>query len=277
LIQREIEAQLLTHEVERNKEELGRMRSALDDEKNQFDAFVAKYDISGSLSPAREASFLFKLMKRDYLEAISRLKAAETGMAEILKIEIEDPWEDIKNAELVDQVAASATLARDLQHALALATQFDQGFTVSVSLHSLIGEKWGAFLDGAEEIIPVDAAFFKAWRFPRLRGLSCMYLGDNQGSLGVMVHAPEFARRSDGKRIDQSSVPACFLGRVNHYSSPREPELGGALSLMNVCPIAEPGSSWRAQLNKKSPWLQDIELQISCIGQPKQWARDIWL
>ena len=266
------EADAEAEEVDRNRKQV---EMAI---RQQRDKVIASTN-GGELDASFEANIVARRMWRDYLEAMARLIAASKGLKDILGLEDTQlkPSSDIR---AIDAIVNAQEQARQLILWHSQQTQFDQGFTVVISLREFCTKsEWLDFLKGGYRLMfPVDTLSFASWRMPRIRGVSATYSGADSRSIRLHVTAPELAVRSDGTQIKQPAPP-CVLGRVLNATSPREPEICGAVTLMNVCPLQAKGHSWVAELHRFGPTskvkdyvVDDIVIELTCLGIPSKMA-----
>jgi hypothetical protein len=67
------------------------------------------------------------------------------------------------------------------------------------------------------------------------------------------------------RELNQSSLPACYLGSITERDSAHQPEIAGARVLHNASPI---GKQWKLALSRKSTdgtpveTLEDVQLYL---------------
>lgn len=268
----EREATAEAEEVDRNRKEVTLAMK-------QHGARVTAAANGGQLDAGFEAIVVARRMWRDYFEAMPRLVAATKGLQDILGLK-QPQLKPSGSIRVIDAIVNAQERARQLILWHSRQTQFDQGFTVVISLREFCTEsEWMNFLRGGARLnFPVDESSFGSWWLPRIRGISATYTGTDSRPIRLHVTAPAFAVRSDGSRIAQPA-PECVLGRVLSAASPREPEFCGAVTLMNLCPIQAKGSSWGVELRRFGPKakadgysVDDVVLELTCMGIPSQKA-----
>jgi hypothetical protein len=258
------------------KEDFDRRVEAAKMAQDHVDQRIKAATNGGVFDYQREARIVGQRIVRDYNEAVARLLAAHAGLVDVLAML---PVQGIGTGDaIMDAVVSTLETVRRIVEWHAIRTQYDQGFTIALSVRELCDpETWQAFLDGRAIDLSVSEAYFSPWVFPRLRGIAAEYVGESSRSLRMKLVPPAHGRRSDGARIDQTRVPPCYLGRVASRQEGREPEQNGAVTLMNVCPIAYDGASWSVKVERLGGEqssvrnaIDDVELRFNCVGIPRQ-------
>lgn len=262
-------------EANRFAEELERTKEATKLARAQHNERARAAGDAGVLDYGHRAKILAAQMLRDFLEATARFRAAEIGLKDILAFDPDGAVKLTANRPALDQIPELLLIVRDRIHWHSLRTQFDQGFTVSISLRKYCSDlQWNAFWSGSPMQFELNPSLFNPWSLYRLRGLSATYSGQEARTIALSAKLPEVSRRSDGKEFDQSRIPSCVLGRIWNRESPREPEINGAVTLMNGCPVGPVGFGWQVSLANGyagAPMaVDDIELELNCMGIPRK-------
>lgn len=262
------EASRLFEELERNREATRLARA-------QHNERAKAAGEAGVLDYGHRANILAAQMLRDFFEALARFRAAEIGLKDILAFDPESAAKLASQRPVLDQIPELLLVVRERIHWHSLRTQFDQGFTVSVSLRKQCTDlQWKAFWSGSPILFELKASLFSPWSFYRLRGLSASYTGQERRTLALSAKLPEVSLRSDGIEFDQSRIPSCVLGRIWNREASREPEINGAVTLMNGCPLGPVGFGWQVALasgyQEASMEVDDIELELNCMGIPRK-------
>ena len=211
-------------------------------------------------------------IKADVQEAYDRASAAAIGLellfGNLLHVGVLLPLPNASSADskslgadtlLVDWVRAAIRM-------ISANAQREQVFTFALSLRQECAHSWQAASDELKASGHTRLSFeFGSDRLPdqayvRLRGLTASTVSDKQ-IWSLVVQLPRLASvrilDSTGaaqiRKIDQSALPACRLGRVESRSSPRQPETCGTNSLINATPFSE------STENLESYWHVDIE------------------
>jgi hypothetical protein len=218
----------------------------------------------------------------DFREALARIGAARRGFKELLDDAF--PFPEEGSAGYFDEVAQ---WVKSGQGRLAQITQFDQDYTLAVSLKQVAKSSWESGRAAAEWTFDVPEDLFPGQANVRLRGIGIAVAGRKseppeapqpgqkagpkavqkagqapdlppeppkpEGFWRARVSLPAKAtvRHVSGAAIelDQSAVPTCFLGRVADGNAIREPECAGARALHNASPI---GKQWKIALSPVS-------------------------
>ena len=256
--------------------------------KKRLDKKVAATGQNGPLDYATQAKSFQERMDRDFKDAANRIMVASKGLrnifgySDLMLKQLEDIEKGSDNA-LDDAVA----WVREAIRWLAAFSQNDQSFTLVISLKKALGLEWPKLFDGTTLQFKIDNSLFDKHRYVRLRGLSASLLSQANVlayPVQCVVRVPERAKYvavgKDGTDIhlpdvDQGSkvMPACTLGRVADARLSREPEVCGAISLMNASPIgiAADSGKWSIQTNVEKSLaknIEDILLEIYVSGQP---------
>lgn len=177
-------------------------------------------------------------------------------------------------------IDASIEWARQAIRWLSAFAQNDQGFTVSISLKSLVD--WPRFLAGELCQFSIPDDLFQGHTHVRLRGIALGHTKHEIGSqtvIGCRISVPSvakvvFEREVASQIIDQRQMPHCTLGAVRYFGLGREPEVAGTVSLMNASPwgINSDAGLWSMKLlHAFGPPLSnddDLILEIRLTGQP---------
>jgi hypothetical protein len=121
----------------------------------------------------------------------------------------------------------------------------DQGYTLPVSVRSLVGDAWNeAFGDSIGQIVfKIDEKIFPDQYHVRLRGLSVYAVSSDPSALfSVALLAPQssFIRHNDGTPVPVTQDAALTrIGRVQTRESMRDADIVGAVTLNNVSPFGQ--------------------------------------
>ncbi|CAG9166132.1 hypothetical protein [Cupriavidus pampae] len=272
-------------------------KDRLDKERKRFDA-TKIYTIDGNALDFRfQAERCSRRVVRDYREAVDRLIVAARGLEQIYGYQGYQTDKDVVvdfssviqsvNDLTLKPLDAVTTWVREAIRWLAAFSHSDQTITVVVSLKQALGTEWNALLSqpGARSF-PISQDLFYPYRFVRLRGMSATFLskgGSSSYPLRCIITLPKsaryFFRDEQGNDLGTSSVnqreiPPCVLGRVADRGSAREPEICGAISLMNASPIGEPGPSGLFTIDVQritdddKTSIADILLEVIVSAQP---------
>jgi hypothetical protein len=255
---RGFEEQLLVKEVEHQRKSFNLFETQFNERKKHFDSMKFDEEIIATQA----------LIKRDLFEASMRLYAASVGMTRILgyspvKIDFGD--------DLSAAVLKAAKQARLLILELALITENDQSFSISISLKKHLGADFERLLQGESVDFWIASEIIEQFDLVRFRSISASYWGGSRLALAMRVSLPKLAERSDGSKIDQSTVPSIYLGRVLPQESNQPTELAGGVSCMNASPIGSGSSVCSVQLLTKiaKSDIEDLELSLNLVGVPK--------
>ena len=214
----------------------------------------------------RELKLLKSTHLRDLLERCGAIRLGLTNIFGWQCDPIPDPLEP-------DVIPNYVSWVRTQASRLARFTQLDQGYTVSISLGGL-----GVRVRTGESLrFSIPKAAFASHRYTRLRGLTA-FIGTTKADTvaRVTLRAPTSALyiNDDGElpAVHQGDVPPCTLGRVAVRGAVRQPEVGGAVSLMNASPIASAGNAWTVRLEvddlSSAVPIDDLWLELSLVGRP---------
>lgn len=266
------------------------------DRRTILDKKITMIEKGGSLdfwTPAEAASKRFKL---DYEEARDRLSIAAIGLERIYgrsaPLEL---FESANTKDETDPLLKAFSWTREQLRYLSAFAQSDQIYSISLTLRELAITKkqWIDFCSGSLDLdFEVPAVLLKNHTRTRLRGVSCSsnVEGDPFSSMALSLTPPSLASyrintasESVGAfaRVSQESPPACILGRVFDYRINLEPELCGAVTLMNLSPWCDPHTAktavdlrttkWKArvlQAVKASVPIADIRVNFRLTGLP---------
>jgi hypothetical protein len=281
----QMERELASREEAREAGDLGRVsvqKILLKQARVRLEERRSNMSKDGPLDFSAQADRSLLRLRRDHADAVDRLIVASDGMSRIYG------YTDHFLAQTSPTAFDDAVLwAREAIRWLAAFSQKDQTFTVTVSLHRALGNDWSKIqTENKELFFAVDPSFFKGHRYVRLRGLSAsMRLAPASGPfpLRCVVKPPNtavFTRLADDGTDDpltvsQAAIPPCTLGRIMDCRVPLEPEVCGAISLMNASPIAEDTNDdgrWSLHVQRitedELADLQDIFLELRVTGQP---------
>lgn len=243
----------------------------------------------GPLDFAWQANRCAERANRDFEDASERLLVASDGMLKIYGYEQSlNPVLDLVERGDAPGIDASVSWAREAIKWLAAFSQNDQTFTVAISLREALGDLWKEAIANPNADFPfrINSHLFSTHHYVRLRGLSASLMFAPTATeifpvrcvLGVPAQAifivpKAIAGESEERQISQNEMPRCVLGHVLDYRVPLEPEVCGAISLMNASPIASGDSNgWSVEISTiekaKLALLDDIVLQIKVSGQP---------
>lgn len=222
-------------------------------------------------------------LERNFQDALNRAVAATEGLQTIYGYEA-GPIRLAEDDSLYEVIIHTAIWIRNSIEWLVAYQQLDQAFTRVASLRSLIGdEKWAA-LKAATEVFEgsfsLKPDIFGGHENVRVRGLGASIVGkavDTPWSMTLRLPENAMYRRA-GKEtpMDQTELPDCILGRIEHRDAPRPIELNGLVSLMNASPLARSGSGaeWLFKIRRPSnTWerfknIDDIIIEINAVGIP---------
>lgn len=271
--------------------------SALLEKKRSFIESGKELDFGGQAERVR------RRVIRDYEDAVDRLVAAADGLAKIYgyhgyvnkdekagkigALIAFKPQLDLVNQGILQPIETATTWVREAIRWLSVFTQHDQTFTVTVSIKRALETKWPQLIENEMESgpveFPVDESLFKLHRYVRLRGISATSQLLSTASpfpIRCVVTVPKQAchvLNVDGEfkesEVRQRFMPSCVLGRVTDVRIPQDPEICGAISLMNASPIGRGDHPlWSIQVQRiaESPLteIEDIFLEIKVSGQP---------
>lgn len=237
--------------------------------------------VGGSLAYKWQAERIFSRISRDFDEINDRLIVASAGMREILGSELPEYtpyYRPDGMPQSADAIDCATQWVRDAAKWMAQIAQVDQIFTVCVSLRdSVVGAAPKSFAGINKFRIPEK--FFSKHRYVRMRGLSAAYIASKpqRTPIRCVVTAPKDAqvyteKKPAPKLLNQSDVPPCLLGRVGSVHSSREPELCGAVSLINCSPIGGAGENglWIIDIDSDGfdGELSDLILEFRLAGIP---------
>lgn len=188
-------------------------------------------------------------MTRDYKDAVDRLHVASKGLVEIYDYAapFQEMVDEIKNRTRAP-IDGVVEWTREAIRWLSAFSQNDQSFTATISLRKTLGDEWlSGYTEGAPIPFVIDGALFASHSSVRVRGISAVTELSSPSSLmltcslSVPRSAVYFFNNADNngfsKKVSQEDVPPCTLGRVESFAMPHEPEICGAISLLNVSPI----------------------------------------
>lgn len=147
----------------------------------------------------------------------------------------------------------------------------DQGYTLSVSVRSIVGDAWNAaFRNSIGQItFTIDEKIFPDQRHVRLRGLNVYAVSSDPSALfSVALLAPQssFVRHNDGTQVPVTQSAALTrIGRVQTRESIRDADIVGAVTLNNVSPFGE----WKLGVTDGYPSLPNETAQNYGRGMAK--------
>ena len=234
---------------------------------------------------------------RDFQDAYQRLKVASKGLNEFFAYSKNQEKEKAvlpENDPSKDgylPIDANLLWVRNAITWMVGFSQLDQAWTAVFSVRTLVGEEnWGKARSTKKGPISLPfhlrPEFFDSHNFVRIRGISAFVKID--GDVPSVWHGTiQLPRLANSKQrwgrttklvdIDQKELPLCHLGRVEDRRSPRPPEVTGATSIMNACPIGVPNPTgeWRVRLgpaldigSRGLSSLEDIEIELALMGRP---------
>ncbi len=258
--------------------------------RDRFNTKKTAAENGGPLDFAWQARRCAERANRDFEDASGRLLIASDGMLKIYGYEQSiDPVLDLIERGDAPSISASISWTREAIKWLAAFSQNDQTFTVAVSLRGALGDRWKEAIANPSADFPfrINSSLFSNHHYVRLRGLSASLMFSPTATeifpvrcvLGVpdkaifIVPGALPGSKSEERQILQDKMPRCVLGHVLDYRVPLEPEVCGAISLMNASPIATAESNgWSVEVstieNADLALLDDIVLQIKVSGQP---------
>lgn len=239
---------------------------------------------AGGLKPldfAGHIDVIQSRIERDYEESCFRLQAASIGMRQIFGY----PGDEFIAADsenvLLGPIDAALKWVREAILWISSFSAWDQAFTVTLSVRSLLGqETWESMIRGEEVPFAVDAGRFRKHTHVRLRGVTCSTIAtaNSLPILRVTVWTPSAAVYALGDRdlaVDQSGLPSCLLGRVLPLTVPQPAEIAGSVSLLNASPVGngtQISGDWRLQAaeisTKAMDSVEDLLMELRCSGRP---------
>ncbi|WP_116894802.1 hypothetical protein [Pseudomonas savastanoi] len=288
----EMECQFAQLELERAQGPLGYVKVSmrqLSELQSRIKDKVAAAENGGPLDFTAQADQIKERMTRDYIDAADRILVASEGLSKIFGYsdKLVDKLNAIK-AGSFSSVNDATAWVREAIRWLAAFSQNDQSFTITISLRQALQGQWDDCVrNGMVSEVVVDESVFNLHRYVRFRGLCASLIVRDSATVVLakcVVRLPESAKYilvdEHGQDVvvsgvDQSAavMPSCTLGRVVNIGIGRDPEICGAVSLMNGSPIAESGAAWsvHVQLSDITMFdeINDVFLEIQVSGQPR--------
>lgn len=268
--------------VEVSKRQLNELRARIKDK-------ITAADNGGAIDFCYQAEQIMHRMTRDYNDAADRILVASEGLSKIFGYPdaLVDKLNAIK-AGSFSSINDATAWVREAIRWLAAFSQNDQSFTITISLRQALQGRWiDCVRDGAVSEVVIDENVFNLHRYVRFRGVCASLIVRDSATVILakcVVRLPESAKYILADEygqdvvvsgVDQSAavMPSCTLGRVVNIGIGRDPEICGAVSLMNGSPIAESGAAWsvHVQLSDKAVFddIDDLFLEIQVSGQPR--------
>lgn len=256
------------------RQELKRQQDAIKLSTEQLEEIRREIAPGGALDFIKQADITFARIRRDCLEAGARLCAGSAGFTKLFGSRAPSPYV-FEPGDVLEAVDSSVEWVREALYAHALLAQHEQSFTACLSIKEVLGASWHEFTTGEAKQWSQGGKFFDQWQFVRIRGIMAVWHGTGEMvPIALRVSVPNLGRIVGcDDPINQSFIPKCVLGRVEHSSSPREPEVCGGVSLMNASPLSandgnENYNPWTIEILSKplQANVSDISLQIQCVG-----------
>lgn len=205
----------------------------------------------GVLNSSRRLPAIKRRFEQDFNNALGRLRAASQGLDTLFGYT--DPLpSDVKNLDFFDECLSWARRSTDW---LIRFARLEQSYVHVVSLRDALGRS--AFNAGRSTRrwqLPITHDSFPGMSHVRMRGLS-VFVDDalikRAWKLKVAPPRSSEMRQQGGsiKKLDQSEIRPVVVGRAAEYGSPRDPDINGTSSLMNVSPIGR----WEIELWGETP------------------------
>lgn len=184
------EISTIERELSAHHQELNRKRESLSLAELHAEEIETASTNSGVLDITDQLVTLAARIDRDLCEALLRLSAAETGLADILGHSELTPLDPTRHSRL-KLVSVLVERVRSLVLWHSIRTQHDQAFSFVVSLRSrVVDSAWRSFLTGGELSFSLETPELSDWSYIRLRGVSASYTGKNSSPLALTVRVP---------------------------------------------------------------------------------------
>lgn len=226
----------------------------------------------GALNYGKRLEGMRTRFRRDFRDALARLKPAAEGLALLYGYKVALP----KNTLSVDYYDNCLEWTRRAVQWLIRFSRAEQNVVVPISVRTVLGDQeWKEGLKKGRWSLTVDAKtpvigpMLSALRHVRMRGLGAFVSGkkvsDSLWQLAVSLPPEAKVKHLNGDEvtIDQSRIPSCLLARVSERDSQREPDVVGLSALLNASPL---GDSWTVELQGAMPptgaKVEDVHLEL---------------
>jgi hypothetical protein len=258
-------------------------QARLDARKDNLDKIRELSTGKNSLALDWQSDLLWARIQRSYEDALNRATVAHAGLTEIYGYDKPLPALSAPEKSVHEKVSDLTIWIRNAVEWLVAYQQCDQSFTRILSIRSVLtDDEWHSLKHSNDQFsasIQVPEKLFSGHHNVRLRGIGASLVGDaGEIPWSMIVRPPEnavYRRLPTDKKVIQSDLPPCVLGRVENRKSNRQLELCGLISLMNASPIADVGAgAWHIELarpestDEEFSEISDVILEFSSIGQP---------
>jgi hypothetical protein len=266
-------------------DEVGYRRASFDNARQAREARLRLMEDGAAHNYEEQCRDIATLLEAAYTDAIDRATVAALGMKNIYGYS----GEELETALALDSpIIGAIGWVRGAIRWLAAFAQLDQEWSASFSLRALVGNAtWTTAPDetGMTSLtFTIPEQYFASHWFVRLRGIT-MYITSGNGashgpwsaSVKLPVDALSYQAQPVASPISQPDLPPCHLGRIDGRDSPRQPEIAGAISLMNASPVGDPEKDPAWNILIRSPYgtdlavstLEDIILELRLVGRPR--------
>ena len=228
-----------------------------------------------------------KRLCRDYEEAVNRACVAEEGLKKVFgQVGVASPLPP--EAETLGTSITNLSIwIRNCTEWLVGYQQLEQSFTRVISVRSLLNRSAWVQLKQARDSfsirLQVPVELFRGYDNCRLKGVGAALIGEaGKVPWSISLRLPEeavYVRAGQQVEVDQTTLPACLLGRVENRRSIHPVEICGATSLINASPLGRlaPGGMWSLDIFKPAGansesfgHLEDVVLEIYTAGAPQR-------
>jgi hypothetical protein len=240
--------------------------------------------VGGALAYRDQIGPLIISARNDAAHALARLEKASEGMHQLFNYSAGA----VGPAPDFDEYMQRA---RDTINWYRSFSRRDETLTIPISLKRVSGDKWqddlralqwGFSISDEERDTSLPSVMLRDRRYARIRGITAYFDGafeDNE-TFQIKVQPPSdssvrWATGSLQKLPAQKDIPSVWLGRVASRNSTRQPEVVGAVTLLNASPIGRwqvsvaPRSAEGGLPNDVFQHLKDIVIEIGLVAQSK--------
>jgi hypothetical protein len=238
----------------------------------------------GALAYRDQIGPLITSARNDTVHALARFEKAREGMHQLFNY----------NATAVGAAPdfdEYMQRARDAINWYRSFSRRDETLTIPISLKRISGEnwqdnlrrlQWEFLISDEENDSGLPSVMLRDRRHARIRGITAYFDGSFEvnETFQVKIQPPSdssvrWASGSLQSLPAQKGIPSVWLGRVASRTSTRQPEIGGAITLLNASPIGRwhvsvaPRSAEGGLPNDLFQHLRDIIVEISMVAQSK--------